>query len=67
MLGATCLPYLLQETLQTHLSENMAGREFCDKFYVDNYLNTYDREYDLIRQQPTLDELINEAHMPLQE
>ena len=65
--GATCSPYLLQETQQTHLSENVAGREFRDKFYVDNYLNTYDHECDLIRQQPTLDELMNEAHMPLQE
>ena len=67
MFGATCSPYLLQETLQTHLSENMAGCEFRDKFYVDNYLNTYDCECDLIRNQPTLNELMNEAHMPLQE
>ena len=56
MFGATCSPYLLQETLQTHLSENVAGREFSDKFYVD-----------LIRNQPKLDELMNKAHMPLQE
>ena len=61
------MPYLLQETLQTHLSENVAGREFRDKFYVDNYLNTYDHECDLIRSKPKLDELMNEAHMPLQE
>ena len=67
MFGATCLPYLLQETLQTHLSENVAGRKFCDKFYIDNYLITSDRECDLITQQPTLDELMNEARMPLQE
>ena len=67
MFGATCSPYLLQETLQTHLSENVAGREFRDKFYVDNYLNTYDRECDLIHKQPTLNELMNEAHMPFQE
>ena len=67
MFGATCSPYLLQETLQTHLSENVAGREFSDKFYVDNYMNTYDRECDLIRSKPKLDELMNEAHMPLQE
>ena len=67
MFGATCSPYLLQETLQTHLSENMAGCEFSDKFYVDNYMNTYDRECDLIRSKPKLDELMNEAHMPLQE
>ena len=30
MFGATCLPYLLQETLQTHLSENVAGCKFRD-------------------------------------
>ena len=66
MFGATCSPYLLQETLQTHLSENVAGHEFCNMFYVDNYLNTHDRECDLIRSQPKLDELMNKAHMPLQ-
>ena len=65
MCVATCSPYLLQETLQTHLSENVAVREFRDKFYVDNYLNTYDRECDLIRSKLKLDELMNEAHMPL--
>ena len=26
--GATCSPYLLQETLHTHLSENVAGGDF---------------------------------------
>ena len=67
MFGATCSPYLLQETLQTHLSENLAGREFRDKFYVDNYMNTYDRECYLIRSKPKLNELMNEAHMPVQE
>ena len=67
MFGATCSPYLLQETLQTHLSENVAGREFRDKFYVDNSLNTYDRECDLICSKPKLDELMNEAQMQLQE
>ena len=61
--GATCSLYLLQETLQTHLSENVAGHEFSDKFYVDNY----DRECDLIRSKPKLDELMDEVHMPLQE
>ena len=67
MFGATCSLYLLQETLQTHLSEKVVGCKFHDKFYVDNYLNTYDRECDLINQQPTLDELMNEVHIPLQE
>ena len=45
----------------------MAGCEFSDKFYIDNYMNTYDREYDLIRSKPKLDELMNKAYMPLQE
>ena len=67
MFGATCSPYLLQETLQSHLSENVACREFSDKFHVDNYINTYDRECDLIHSKPKLDELMNEAHMTLQE
>ena len=33
-------PYLLQETLQTHLSQNAEGSKFVDKFYVDNYMNS---------------------------
>ena len=36
LFGATCSPYLLQETLQTHLSQNTEGNKFVDKFYVDN-------------------------------
>ena len=67
MFGATCSPYRLQETLQAHLSENVAGCEFRDKFYIDNYVNTYDCECDIIRSKPKLDELMNETHMPLQE
>ena len=34
---------------------------------IANYMNTYKRECDLIRSKPKLDELMNEAHMPLQE
>ena len=45
----------------------MTGHEFSDKFYVDNYMNTYNRKCDLIQSKPKLDELMNEAHMPLQE
>ena len=36
LFGATCSPYLLQETLHTHLSQNAEGNSFLDKFYVDN-------------------------------
>ena len=42
LFGATCSPYLLQETLHTHLSQNAEGNAFLDKFYVDNYMNTYE-------------------------
>ena len=48
LFGATCSPYLLQETLQTHLSENTEGNAFKDKFYVDNYMNTYDLQSELV-------------------
>ena len=47
LFGATCSPYLLQETLQTHLSQNAEGSKFVDKFYVDNYMNTYDNQAEL--------------------
>ena len=43
LLGATCSPYLLQETLYTHLSQNAEGNSCLDKFYVDNYMNTCER------------------------
>ena len=63
---ATCLPYLLQETIQTHLKENVLGNHFAEKFYVDNYLNTYDRECDLINDKSKLDDIMLDANMPLQ-
>ena len=44
LFGATCSPYLLQEIIQTHLKVNVLGNRFAEKFYIDNCLNTYDRE-----------------------
>ena len=67
MFGATCSPYLLQETLYTHLSQSVEGNKFADKFYVDNYLNTYDSQDELISDKVMLDNIMNEASMPLQE
>ena len=64
---ATCSPYLLQETLQTHLSQNVEGNKFVDKFYVDNYMNTYDNQDELVTDKVTLDNVMNQASMPLQE
>ena len=43
------------------------GNQFVEKFYVDNYLNTYDQEYDLIIDKAKLDDLMLDANMPLQE
>ena len=65
--GATCSPYLLQETLQTHLSQNEEGNKFVAKFYVDNYMNTYDSQDELVTDKVTLDNVMNQASMPLQE
>ena len=67
LFGATCSPYLLQETLQTHLSQNVEGNKFVDKFYVDNYMNTYDNEDELVTNKVMLDNVMNLATMPLQE
>ena len=67
LFGATCSPYLLQETLQTHLSQNVEGNKFLDKFYVDNYMNTYDSQEELVTDKVTLDNVMNQASMPLQE
>ena len=67
MSGATCSPYLLQETLHTHLSQNAESNKFVDKFYVDNYMNTYDNQDELVTDKVTLDNVMNQASMPLQE
>ena len=67
LFGATCSLYLLQETLQTHLSQNVEGSKFVDKFYVDKYMNTYDNEGELVTDKVTLDNVMNLASMPLQE
>ena len=67
LFGATCSPYLLQETLHTHLSQNVEGNDFLDKFYVDNYMNTYDNQVELVPDKVRLDNVMNQASMPLQE
>ena len=67
LFGATCSPNLLQKTLQTHLSENVEGNAFKDKFYVDNYMNTYDFQSELVSDKIRLDNVMNQASMPLQE
>ena len=67
LFSATCSPYLLQEILQTHFSENDFGHLFVDKFYVDNYMNRYDDQFVFIKGKVTLDKLMLDANMRLQE
>ena len=67
LFGATCSPYLLQETLHTHLSQKAEGNAFLNKFYVDNYMNTYDSQSELVSDKIRLDNIMNQASMPLQE
>ena len=43
------------------------GTHFVEKFYVANYLNTYDRECDFINDKAKLDDLMLDANMLLQE
>ena len=58
---------MLQETLYTHLSQNAEGNSFLDKFYVDNYMNMYDSQAELVSNKIRLGNVINLASMPLQE
>ena len=67
LLGGTCSPYLFLETLHTHLSQNAEGNDFLDKFYVDNYMNTYNNQAELVSDKVRLDNVMNQASMPLQE
>ena len=67
LFGATCSPYLLQETLYTYLSQNAEDNSFLDKFYVDNYMNTYSNQAKLVLDKVRLDNVMNQASMPLQE
>ena len=45
----------------------MEGNSFLDKFYVDNYMNTYDSQAELVSGKLRLDNVMNQASMPLQE
>ena len=64
--GATCSPFLLQQVLLTHLTNHVDGKPFVSKFYVDNYQNTYDDESQLVKDKFVLENVMNEAFMPLQ-
>ena len=46
---------------------NAEGNSFLDKFYVDNYMNTYDSQAELVTDKVRLDNVMNQASMPLQE
>ena len=43
------------------------GYSFLDKFYVDNYMNTYDNQAEVVTDKVRLDNVMNQASMPLQE
>ena len=43
------------------------GHPLLNQFYLDNYLNTYDEEPELITDKVALDNLMLDANMPLQE
>ena len=43
----------------------MEGTKFREKFYVDNYMNTYSNVNELIADKVILDDVMREASMPL--
>ena len=67
LFGTNCSPYLLQEILHAHFTEDIMGHPFINNFYVDNYMNTYNDQTSFIKDKVILDQVMSKANMPLQE
>lgn len=67
--GATCSPFLLQQTLLHHLSlhDNPLASSLMKNFYVDNFSKTYKDVSVLMDEYPVINEILEDANMPLQE
>ena len=65
--GATSSPYILQQTLKTHLSDpKHVVPGLYENFYEDNFLKSYPTENLMIEEKSLIDEIMNKASMPLQ-
>ena len=65
--GACSSPYILQQVLETHLSQtNLEIKGLANSFYVDNFCKTYSTVEQAICEKPMIDEILLNASMPLQ-
>ena len=67
LFGATCSPFLLNQTVRHHLINhgNPLSKDLLESFYVDNLQRTYDQAEDLLRERSTIEDIMSEAAMPL--
>ena len=66
--GVTSSPFILQQVLHHHLSRvnTTFAKELISKFYVDNLIVTSSDLKELILMKPKIDNLMQNAGMPLQ-
>ncbi|XP_076038421.1 uncharacterized protein LOC143023695 [Oratosquilla oratoria] len=67
LFGATCSPYLLNQTIEHHLEtyDHPLTTKLKSAFYVDNLQLTYDRIDEITVERPQIEQILNQANMPL--
>ena len=69
LFGARSSPFILQGTLDYHLRHhpNSIAKSLINCFYVDNFIKTYADVKEMFAEYPLINEILNDANMPLQE
>ncbi|XP_064120771.1 uncharacterized protein LOC135225369 [Macrobrachium nipponense] len=69
LFGATCSPFLLNQTIQYHLQNHSdpIANSVKKSFYVDNFMKTYEKCEDLELESNKVNQIMLEANMPLGE
>ncbi|XP_068246824.1 uncharacterized protein [Palaemon carinicauda] len=69
LFGATCSPFLLNQTIQHHLKNHSdpIASSVMKSFYVDNFMKTYENCDDLELESHKVNQIMLGANMPLGE
>ncbi|XP_064088332.1 uncharacterized protein LOC135202802 [Macrobrachium nipponense] len=69
LFGATCSPFLLNQTIQYHLQNHSdpIASSVKKSFYVENFMKTYEKCEDLELESNKVNQIMLEANMPLGE
>ncbi|XP_076037347.1 uncharacterized protein LOC143022849 [Oratosquilla oratoria] len=67
LFGATCSPYLLNQTIEHHLEtyDHPLTTKLKSAFYVDNLQLTYESPDEITIERPQIEQILNQANMPL--